>query len=164
MSTQGCLSNIHDIIPASARRHGFRTSMNFDADVETTRFCFEGKTFWLVMPYKHGPGGLLGSVFGTDAVRFKTPYGVAMLNGQATQYGGLSWRDIIISSYYAWTNNSHINPAPKPSAEFMASAGSAAWAQSVQYPGFFNYAVCNGLAGVVAAAQSFSDGVYSNPC
>ena len=85
-----------------------------------------------------------------------------MLTGASTDFGGITVQDIVISSYYAWGNHSDVNPAPKPVASSVLQE--EAWAQGVQYPGFFNYPICYGIDGVLAAAQSFRNKEYVVPC
>ena len=52
----------------------------------------------------------------------------------------------------------------KPSVVELAGNGSWAWDQGVRYPAFFNYAICVGSSGAVAAAQSWWDKSYVDPC
>lgn len=158
----GCVHNLTDL--ASNRDE---PPIRFDKDVDKAKICFEGKTFWLLNPYKTGHQdfgrvGLEPGIEYSDKVRYELLPGSTMLTGASDVYGGLTIDDIIISSYYAWGNNSYMNPASKPDPANIIQED--AWIQSVRYPGFFNYAICNGLPGTVAAAQSFWDKSYSNPC
>jgi hypothetical protein len=158
----GCLQNITDLIPKADKSE---PPMRFDKNVDKSKVCFEGKTFWLLTPYKTGHEDY--SRFGSgieysDLVRFEIPPGLTMLTGASDVYGGLKIEDIIISSYYGWGNNTFMNPTTKPDPASILQE--EAWIQSVQYPGFFNYAVCDGLPGILAAAQSFWDKSYTSPC
>lgn len=161
---EGCLASITDLIPSSDV-----APTKFDTNIDASRICFDGYTFWILTPYKSGKQetvgeGATGRIEYSDLVRFQNPPGNTMLTGDSAVYGGLTTTDMIVSSYYAWTNNSCMNPAPKPLASDIAAAGAVAWNQSVRYPGFFNYPVCNGLDDLVAAAQSFWDEEYITPC
>ena len=126
-------------------------SVHIDKGVDDTRVCFEGKTFWVLTPYKHG-----------KSVRFQNPPGLGMLTGAPDVYGGLEILDVVISSYYAWGNNSFQNPTAKPNASDVLQQ--EAWAQSVRYPGFFNYPICNGVAGLLAVAESYKHKSYTATC
>lgn len=160
-TADGCLNSINDL-----NNNRWVFPMRYDKDVDDIKVCFEGKTFWLLTPFKSGQPGQVsqsGMVLGSDQVRFQIPPGLKMLNGDSNSFGGLTVKDIVVSSYYAWTNNSFINPSRKPSGARL-SGNKAAWEQGVQYPGFFNYPICYGLLGIGAAAQSFWDKSYTIPC
>ena len=144
----GCLANVTDLIPKADHK---KPPVRFDKDVDKAKICLEGKTFWLLTPYKKG-----------HKVQFELPPGLTMLTGASDVFGGLSMQDIVISSYYGWGNNSFMNPTAKPKPASILQQ--EAWIQSVQYPGFFNYPICNGLEGLIAAAHSFQDKSYSAPC
>ena len=158
----GCVNNMTDLIP---KADSSEPPMRFDKDVDKSKICFEGKTFWILTPYKTGHasfGPLENGIQYTDQVRFEIPPGLTMLTGASDFFGGLAIQDLGISSYYAWGNNSFMNPTAKPDPANVLQQ--EAWSQSVQYPGFFNYPVCNGLEGIIAAAQSFWDKSYTAPC
>ena len=159
--TDGCARNLTDIIPPPQQK---KPPVRFDKNVDEAKVCFQDKTFWLLTPYKTGHHyyGLSHNVAGTDRVRFEIPPGLTMLTGASDVFGGLSIEDIVVSSYYAWGNNSYMNPAPKPQAASVLQED--AWSQSVRYPGFFNYPICDGLSGVLAAGQSYWDKSYTSPC
>ena len=70
--------------------------------------------------------------------------------------------DMIISSYYAWGNNSYVNPAPKPDPKNVLNQ--TTWGEGVRYPGFFNWPVCVGWDGLEAAARSYKAKQYKVPC
>lgn len=142
----GCLGNITDIMPDP--KH---PPVHIDTGVDDTKICFEGQTFWVLTPYKH-----------KKDVRFQTPPGLNKLTGNAEVYGGLEILDIVISSYYAWGNSSFHNPAPKPNPSEVLNQ--EACAQRVRYPGFFNYPICDGVNGLLAAAQSYRDKSYDTLC
>ncbi len=158
----GCHQNITDLIPKPDKSE---PPMRFKDDVDKSKICFEGKTFWLLTPYKTGrddDSRVTHSVEYSDRVRFELLPGLTMLTGASDVYGGLKIEDMIISSYYGWANSSFMNPTTKPDPASILQ--NEAWLQSVQYPGFFNFAICYGLPGILAAAQSFWDKSYTIPC
>jgi len=91
----GCLTDIKQIITTKSP---YGPPMQFDNEVNDVRYCFEGHTFWLLMPYKTGHGSsAVGQIEGTDQVRYSIPPGLKMLNGSSDVAAGLTYHDIIIS-------------------------------------------------------------------